>query len=157
MMNSAPVRPQLEPALVSRGKRRRRTFVEHPLTQLTLVRFREFLREPEALFWVFVFPVLLAAGLGLAFRNRPPEVLQIGAVTPSLTRSLRNEKLLDVREYSPESGLQALRTGKVALLAVPGANNSVVYKYDDTNPEGRTARMLADRAVQRAGGAVPIR
>jgi len=28
------------------------------------------LREREAVFWVFVFPVLLAAGLGIAFRNR---------------------------------------------------------------------------------------
>ena len=49
---------------------------------------------------------------------------------------------------------EALRTGKVALLAVPGPGGSVVYKYDDTNPEGRTARMLADRAVQRAAGRV---
>ena len=27
-----------------------------PLVELTLARLREFLREPEALFWVFVFP-----------------------------------------------------------------------------------------------------
>jgi ABC-type multidrug transport system permease subunit len=128
--------------------------MEHPLAQLTLVRFREFLREPEALFWVFVFPVLLAAGLGLAFRNRPPEVLQIGVVTTELARPLRTEKLLDVREYTPETGKRALRDGKVALLAVPGPQGSVLYEYDDTNPEGRTARMLADRAVQRAAGRV---
>ena len=68
------------------------------LTQLTIVRFLEFAREPEALFWVFIFPILLAAGLGLAFRNRPPEVLQIAAVTPELSNVLRKEKLLDVRE-----------------------------------------------------------
>ncbi|MDR3718647.1 MAG: ABC transporter permease [Bryobacteraceae bacterium] len=134
--------------------RERRTLMEHPLAQLTLVRFREFLREPEALFWVFVFPILLAAGLGLAFRNRPPEVLQIGVVTTELARPLRTEKLLDVREYTPEAGKRALRDGKVALLAVPGPQGSVVYEYDDTNPEGRTARMLADRAVQRAAGRV---
>ena len=48
---------------------------QSPLAQLTRVRFLEFLREPEAIFWVFIFPLLLAAGLGLAFRNRPPEVL----------------------------------------------------------------------------------
>src|SRR3974390_3452849 len=105
---------------------------DHPLVQLVLVRFREFLREPEALFWVFVFPILLAGGLGLAFRNRPPEVLQIGAVTTNLTRSLRTEKLLDVREFTPESGLQALRAGKVALLATPGPGGAIVYEYDDT-------------------------
>ena len=35
---------------------------DRPLVQLTLVRYREFYREPEAIFWVFVFPILLTAG-----------------------------------------------------------------------------------------------
>jgi ABC-type multidrug transport system permease subunit len=127
-------------------------WADHPLAQLTLVRFREFWREPEALFWVFIFPILLAAGLGLAFRNRPPDVLRIAAVTPDLARSLRQEKLLDVEQLSAPAAEEALRTGKVALLAEPGSGGAVVYWYDDTNPEGRAARMLADQAVQRAAG-----
>ena len=51
------------------------------LYQLTMVRFRLFLREPEAIFWIFIFPILLAVGLGIAFRNRPADVLQVGATT----------------------------------------------------------------------------
>src|SRR5271157_1494225 len=128
------------------------TWVDHPLAQLTLVRFREFWREPEAIFWVFIFPVLLAAGLGLAFRNRPPDVIGIAAVTPELARSLRQEKLLDVEQLSAAAAEEALRTGKVALFAAPSPGGAVVYRYDNTNPEGRTARMLADGAVQRAAG-----
>jgi ABC-2 type transport system permease protein len=127
-------------------------WADHPLVQLTLVRFREFVREPEALFWVFVFPILLAAGLGLAFRNRPPDVLKIAATSPELAASLRQEKLLDVQQLSSVGAQEALRTGKVALLAAPGAAGTVVYRYDETNPEGRSARMLADRAVQQAAG-----
>ncbi|HUI77909.1 MAG TPA: ABC transporter permease [Bryobacteraceae bacterium] len=127
---------------------------DHALVQLTLVRLREFLREPEALFWVFVFPLILAAGLGLAFRNRPPEVLKIAAVSPQLADSLRREKLLDVQQLSPAAAEDALRTGKVALIAVPSEGGAVLYQYDNTNPEGRTARMLADGAVQRAAGRV---
>jgi ABC-type polysaccharide/polyol phosphate export permease len=129
-----------------------RGFVDHPLTQLTLVRFREFLREPEAMFWVFIFPLLLAAGLGIAFRNTPPQVLKIAAVSPQLSESLTREKLLDVQQLSESQAGEALRTGKVALSAEPGPNGTVIYRYDDTNPEGRTARMLADRAIQRAAG-----
>jgi len=49
----------------------------NPLVQLTLARIREFVREPEALFWVFVFPVLLAFVLGIAFRNTGPQKLRI--------------------------------------------------------------------------------
>ncbi len=54
---------------------------ESSLFQLTAVRFRLILREPEAIFWIFVFPILLAVGLGIAFRNRPPDVLPVGATT----------------------------------------------------------------------------
>src|SRR5271157_4744919 len=97
----------------------------HPLAQLTLVRFREFTREPEALFWVFIFPILLAAGLGIAFRNRPADVLQIAAVTPELAAPLSTEKLLDVRQLSLADAEAALRNGKVALVAEPGPGGAV--------------------------------
>ena len=127
---------------------------DHPLVQLTLVRFREFWREPEALFWVFGFPILMAAGLGIAFRNRPPDVLKIAAVTQQLAAQLKQEKLLDVQELPAAKAEEALRTGKAALLAEPGENGAVVYRYDDTNPDGRTARMLTDRALQRAAGRI---
>ncbi len=131
-----------------------RAVVDHALVQLTLVRFLEFMREPEALFWVFIFPIILAAGLGLAFRNQPPSVLKIAVVSPQLARSIQNEKLLDVQQLSAADAEEALRSGKVALVAQPGPGGTVEYRYDDTNPEGRTARTLANQAVQRAAGRV---
>ena len=125
---------------------------EHSLFQLTLMRMREFIREPEALFWALIFPIALAAGLGIAFRNQPPQVLTIAAVTPRLSDALRQEKLLNVMQLPRVIAEQSLRTGKVVLLAEPGPDGSIVYRYDDTNPEGRQARMLADQAIQRASG-----
>jgi len=126
----------------------------HPLLELTVGRFREFIREPEAMFWMFVFPILLSAGLGIAFRNRPAEVLEVAAVSRRIVASIATEKLLHVQPMTQADAELALRDGKVALVAAPGPNGSVVYRYDDTNPEARTARMLADRAVQRAAGRV---
>jgi ABC-2 type transport system permease protein len=140
--------------VAERKSPRANSFADHPLVQLTLVRFLEFIREPEALFWVFVFPILLATGLGIAFRNRPAEVLRIAAVTPELAQSLRQEKLLEVQQLDSQAAQEALRTGKVALLAVPESGGSVEFRYDDTNPEGRAARLLADRAIQKAAGRV---
>jgi ABC-type multidrug transport system permease subunit len=125
---------------------------DHPLVQLTLVRFREFLREPEALFWVFGFPLLLAAGLGLAFRNTPTEVLSIGVVGADRA-AFESAPALNVDSFpTVEDGLRALREGKVALLVERAADGSVLYHYDDTNPEGRDARMRADTAVQQNAG-----
>jgi ABC-2 type transport system permease protein len=121
------------------------------LAQLTKVRFLEFLREPEAIFWTFIFPVLLAAGLGLAFRNQPAQVLKIGTTDAALAAALRQEKGLEVQQMDAAAGDVALRTGRIGLLAKPGPDG-VVYRYDDTNAESRTARLLADRAMHKASG-----
>ncbi len=121
------------------------------LYQLTLVRFRLFLREPEAIFWIFIFPILLAVGLGIAFRNRPADVLPIGATTTQLTQSLSADKGLMPTTMDEVAGTRALATGKILLLAIQRPDG-VAYKYDDTNPDARTARLVADRAIQRAAG-----
>src|SRR3979490_1236663 len=134
--------PDLRAREATKKSPRRTSLADHPLVQLALVRFREFVREPEALFWVFVFPILLAAGLGIAFRNRPAEVFKIAAVTPELAQSLGKKKLLEVQQLDADAAKESLRTGKVALFAGPGPHGTVVYKYDDTNPEGGDAHVL---------------
>src|SRR5277367_2567022 len=40
-------------------------------------RMLELKREPEVVFWVFVFPLLLAAGLGIALRNKPGDASSV--------------------------------------------------------------------------------
>ena len=132
-------------------------FLEHPLVQLTLVRAREFLREPEAIFWAVLFPIVLSVGLGLAFRERPEPVLKIAA-SPELAAALRTDPHLDVTALDAAAARTALRDGKVALAVDRGADGSLTFRYDDTNPEGRAARTMADRAIQRAAGRVdPVR
>src|SRR5208283_2415041 len=44
---------------------------------LLWARILELKREPEVVFWVFVFPLLLAAGLGIAFRNKPADITSV--------------------------------------------------------------------------------
>jgi ABC-type multidrug transport system permease subunit len=121
------------------------------LYQMTMVRFRLFLREPEAIFWIFFFPILLAVGLGIAFRNRPADVLQVGATTTQLTQALAADKGLTAETVDQAEGTHELATGKILLLAVQKPDG-VAYKYDDTNPDARSARLLADRAIQTAAG-----
>ncbi|MGA2050564.1 MAG: ABC transporter permease [Terracidiphilus sp.] len=121
------------------------------LYQLTMARFRLFLREPEAIFWIFIFPILLAMGLGIAFRNRPADVLQVGATTVQLTHALAADKGLTAATMNETEGTHELATGQILLLAIQRADG-VAYKYDDTNPDARTARLLADRATQAAAG-----
>ena len=121
------------------------------LLQLTMVRFRLFLREPEAIFWIFVFPILLAVGLGLAFRNKPADVFQVGATTARLTQALASDKGLAAKTIGETAGTKELATGAILVLAIEQPSG-VVFKYDDTNPDARTARLIADRAIQTAAG-----
>ena len=126
--------------------------LEHSsLFQLTIVRFKLTFREPEAIFWIFVFPILLAIGLGIAFRNRPADVLPVGATTPPLVAALSADPGLRASLIDETQGRHALATGSILLLVV-GQPNGVVYRYDNTNPDARSARLLVDRAVQTAAG-----
>ena len=121
------------------------------LYQLTATRFRLLSREPEAIFWIFIFPILLAVGLGIAFRNRPADVLPVGATTPQMVRALAADNGLKAALLDEASGAHELATGSILLLAVrqPGG---VAYQFDDTNPDARIARMVADRDLQAAAG-----
>jgi ABC-type multidrug transport system permease subunit len=127
---------------------------ESSLFQLTASRFRLFLREPEAIFWIFIFPILLAIGLGIAFRNRPADVLPVAATATQLTQALAADKGLTASTMDEATGTHALATGAIQLLAIQQPRG-VTYKYDDTNPDARSARLLADRAVQIAAGQRP--
>jgi ABC-type multidrug transport system permease subunit len=125
---------------------------ESSLFQLTMVRFLLLLREPEAIFWIFIFPILLAVGLGIAFRNRPPDVLQVGATTTELTRALAADKGLTAATLDEAAGTHSLAVGNILLLAIQRPDGGVDMKYDDTNPDARLARLLVDRDLQVAAG-----
>ena len=122
--------------------------------QLALARMREFYREPEAVFWVFGFPIVLAFALGLAFRNTGPGELQVGVARgtgdSALAATLDASPRLAATVLDTATARLRLRTGRVALLVVPG--DSLVYRFDSTRTDSRLARLEVDDVVQRARG-----
>ena len=58
------------------GKQRR----YWPLGQMVLSRVKEIVREPAVIFWVYGFPILMTAALGMAFRNQPIEEIVVDIV-----------------------------------------------------------------------------
>jgi ABC-type multidrug transport system permease subunit len=126
-----------------------------PLFALTRARVLEFIREPEAVFWVFAFPVIMALVLGFAFRDKAPEKLPVGVTGAGSDgalggRQVSSPLLRTIPFATVEEGLQALRTGKVALLVEN--KEPLVYHFDPTRPDARLARLEVDDAVQRAAG-----
>lgn len=127
------------------------------LRALILVRLREFYREPEAVFWTYVFPILLAGGLGIAFRSQPPEPVRIGwaewtAAAPSLQAALASDSGIILMPFSDSAAAaMALRNGRIAVLAL-AAGDTVGYRYDDTRAEAGPALLRLNDALQRAAG-----
>jgi ABC-2 type transport system permease protein len=125
-----------------------------PFWELSVCRFREFRREPEVIFWVFVFPLLLAIGLGVAFRDRPPEKTLVAVINQSgaadVVEPLNRTGNIQAEVLSSEQAHNALRLGKVAIVVVPGS--PLQYEYDRTRPDSLLARSTVNAALQQAAG-----
>jgi ABC-2 type transport system permease protein len=134
----------------------------HPLLELTTMRVREFLREKEAVFWVFIFPVLMTFALGIAFRNTGPEktfvAIEAETTDAKVTETagmLSRSDGITASVLTPEEAARALRSGKVTLVVKPVAD-SYEYRFDPTRPESRAARLLVDDALQRGKGRTDV-
>ena len=128
--------------------------IDHPLAQLTVCWVREFLREPEAVFWVFVFPILLAVALGLAFSNRAPSAVRIavedGSGSQELRDALGHGSEIEVLVLKGDEARNQLRSGRVAMVVQAG--DTVVFRFDPTRSEGRLARLVVENAIQESAG-----
>jgi ABC-type multidrug transport system permease subunit len=134
----------------------------HPLFELTAMRVREFLREKEAVFWVFIFPVLMTFALGIAFRNTAPDKTPV-AIEASTTDARANEiagvlsrsEEITATVVTPDEAARALRSGKVSIVVKP-QNDTFEYRFDPTRPESRAARLLVDDVLQRGKGRTDV-
>lgn len=131
-----------------------------PLLQLTLARFREFYREPAAIFWVYGFPLILAVALGVAFRDRPVEKINIDVVTDSpgsltggspaaeeLAKKLETDKRITVTRSDAATARTRLRTAKTGLIVTPTGSNSWQYTIDPNRPDCALARSAAENVL----------
>lgn len=126
----------------------------HPLIELTLGRFREFLREPEAVFWVFAFPVIMTCALGIAFRSRAAEPVIVGVVEAAGADAIidvlgRHEGMV-IRHVPPEDLERAIRDGRAPVIVIPGTPPT--YVFDDARADSQAARLVVDAVLQRAAG-----
>ena len=126
---------------------------------LLMARMKEMRREPEVIFWVFGFPILLALGLGIAFRNKPADATSIAIVAGSgaehtLSSLERSAQHAAIRAtiLDESSALTGLRLGKYDLVVEPQSDGTVLYRYDPSRPESVLSHAEVDDALQSAAG-----
>ena len=126
---------------------------------LLMARMLELKREPEVVFWVFVFPLLLALGLGIAFRNKPADVVSVAIVAGPgsqdaqalLARSPQHE-LLKIQTLNVEEAQKGFRLGKFDIVIQPDGKGGLEYRYDPSRPESVLAKAEVNDALQTAAG-----
>jgi len=127
-----------------------------PLGQLILARLREFYRQPEVVFWVYGFPILLVVALGIAFRNKPVEHIAVGVQDSEYAgpvwHALSANAKFQVQRCDADTCRLKLRTGKTDLVVIAGNGPHYDYFYDPTRAESLLARNAVDDALQRAAG-----
>jgi ABC-2 type transport system permease protein len=133
----------------------------HPLVQLVLSRLREFYREPEALFWVYGFPILMTVTLGIAFRNKPVERIIVDVQEEAsdnagvqFVRAALGEEKFKVQTGDPAQCRLRLRTGKTSLVVIPPQEEGEPYEYlfDPMREESQLAKSQVDDLLQRRAG-----
>jgi ABC-type multidrug transport system permease subunit len=136
----------------------------HPIVSLVLARLREFLREPEAVFWVYIFPIVLVVALGAAFRNRPVDTFHVGveqgpqAEATAAALNADPQARFHAELCDAEACRLGLRTGKLDLAVAVASDSSLgyQYRYDPTRPQSVLARNAADDRLQRAAGRLDV-
>jgi ABC-2 type transport system permease protein len=130
-----------------------------PLRELIWSRLVEFCREPEVIFWVYGFPILMVLALGIAFRERPVEIPRVAIVVNAdnglaveAAESLLADEGFDATAASERDAAEQLRTARIDLVIVPGMSNEVSFRFDPTRPEAVLARDRAESAMERAAG-----
>lgn len=126
---------------------------------LFLSRLKELQREPEVIFWVFAFPMLLALGLGIAFRNKPAEVTSIAIVAgpeaqniQSMVQRSPQKSVVHPTIVDAQQALQGFRLGKYDVVVQSDGHGGVQYRYDPARPESVLSRAEVDAALQAASG-----
>jgi ABC-2 type transport system permease protein len=122
-------------------------------------RLRELEREPEVIFWVFGFPVLMALGLGIAFRSKPASVSAVAVVAgpgaqDAVTLLQRSPQSSSIHADMVDESIaaQGFRLGKYDLVLAPDGKGALQYRYDPARPESVLARAQVDDALQAGAG-----
>lgn len=126
-----------------------------PMTSLVIARLKEFYREPEAVFWVYGFPILMTVALGIAFREQPQQSFRvevIGSEAEVARAALGEDERFGVGDAEEDAAKERLRTGRTDLVVMANGTRQYEYLYVPTRPESQLARNEVDLVLQSAAG-----
>ncbi len=130
-----------------------------PLMQLVGARIREFLREPEVIFWVYGFPLALAISLGYAFSSAkpPPPIVDVQdspdkkraeELAARLSDDAWGDEKPTVHVFSKEECESRAKKAESALYLIVKPDK-IEYVYDPARAESVQARYWIEAILSR--------
>ena len=135
----------------------------HPIYRITQTRLKEFIRRPEAVFWVYFFPLLMVFVLGIAFRNQTREVFPVdviaGPQAQRIKQYLDDSPQIEATIFERDIIQARLRTGKTTM-AVSAADTDelpeIGYWFDPQRPSADHVKTIVDSKLQRSMGRADV-
>ena len=128
--------------------------ISKSLIEMVKGRWREFKREPSAMFFVVFMPILWMLILGLAFSDSKQERYSIGLKVNSHAEErqvfdhLANQDQLKVFEGLDTELATKLKRGEVLLMLELDPQGQVLMHFDPSNPEAVRAHDASHHLIQ---------
>jgi ABC-2 type transport system permease protein len=126
------------------------------LTQLILVHFKSFFREPAILFWAVLFPIIMAWVLGIAFSKKGESVRTVYVTGASVPEKITGEKVLGeetgnvfrirFQKASEGEAIRAVKQGLITLF-IEVKDDSIIYHFDPLNSDAQLTHLVLERSI----------
>ena len=130
--------------------------LDRSLIEMLKCRLREFIREPSAMFFVLLVPILSMVILGTIFSGKGPVRYAVGLVESQSENFAAVQKALkDSDQVVLSEGREDVLTGDLAtgkLVLVVSVEEKLRYVFDPNHPQGSSARDVIDSEIQQAFG-----
>ncbi|RPJ59335.1 MAG: ABC transporter permease [Acidobacteria bacterium] len=127
-----------------------------PMLQLVVCNLKGFLREPEAVFWTYGFPLLMVVGLGIAFSSSSASSVQFdvvqGPAAEKVVAAVANNPGFKAKVNPQDVAMARLRTTRTLVVVAPSEDGGYQYYFDPSNPESMAAQSAVDDVLQRSAG-----
>lgn len=135
--------------------------ISKSLKEMIKGRWREFKREPSAMFFVVMMPLLWMIVLGLAFSGERKEKYGIAMLNTEMTIPqnafirdvLAGDERLIVRVGDESDHARWIKRGEAVLVIKADIKQmKVLYQFDPANPQSARAREIVNNLVQKSYG-----
>jgi ABC-2 type transport system permease protein len=124
------------------------------LLKLVLIQIKDFVREPEIIFWAVVFPIGISGILGLAFASQEDTIRGIAIVkeqgnphvVEEISKAVSSEKFAFF-SCSEEEAILKLKRGEIDLYLKTQSEKKWSYHFDPKNSQGQLTYLMLEKEI----------